>query len=49
MQEHASSLALENAVALQKYGVGQPVLPRPIPLKRGEAEGIYAATCSRGW
>ncbi len=25
MQEHASSLALENAIAVQKYGVGQPV------------------------
>ena len=49
MQEHASSLALENAIALQKYGVGQPVLPRPIPRKRGEAEGIYAAARSRGW
>lgn len=49
MQEHASALALENTIALQKYGVGQPALPRPIPRKRSEAEGIYAAACSRGW
>src|ERR1700704_715138 len=26
MQDHASSSSLENAIALQKYGVGQPVL-----------------------
>src|ERR1700710_3324995 len=25
MQDHTSSAALENAIALQKYGVGQPV------------------------
>ena len=25
MQEHISPLSLENAIALQKYGVGQPV------------------------
>jgi len=25
MQDHTSSSSLENAIALQKYGVGQPV------------------------
>src|SRR3954466_10708179 len=28
MQDHTSSSSLENAIALQKYGVGQPVLRR---------------------
>jgi carbon-monoxide dehydrogenase large subunit len=25
MQDHTSPVSLENAIALQKYGVGQPV------------------------